>query len=125
MNFYDTLNSEQLKRELVSRGIFDFPSTKKGMVDELKGHLCGVQRVPALLLLNPVTDLLDMNLITYTVLSFEPLHDLKGNVKRELVKRGIRNTEHGIQNTEYGIRKMRNTGIKQAICCSFHFKIRK
>ena len=43
VNFYDTLNSEQLKRELVSRGIFEFPSTKKSMVDELKGHLCGVQ----------------------------------------------------------------------------------
>ena len=84
MNFYDTLSSEQLKRELVSRGIFDFSSTKKGMVDELKSHLCGVQRVPALLLLNPVTDLLDMNLITYTVLSFEPLHDLKGHVKHLL-----------------------------------------
>ena len=50
------------------------------MTDILKDHLCGVQRVPALFLLNPTADLLDMNLLDYTVLSFKPLHDLKGHI---------------------------------------------
>ena len=60
--FFESLNAEELKRELLSRGVFDFPSTKKGMTEELKSHLCGVQRIPALLLLNPCAHLQDMNL---------------------------------------------------------------
>ena len=36
--------------------------------------------MPALLLLNPTADLGEMNLLKYTVLSFEPLHDLKGHI---------------------------------------------
>ena len=78
---FESLNHEELRQELVSRWIYDFPPNyKKAMTDILKDHLCGVQRVPALLLLNPTTDLGEMNLIDYTVLSFEPLHDLKGHI---------------------------------------------
>ena len=84
INFHESLTPDELCRELVSRGIFDFPSAKKGMVEELKKHLCEVQRVPALLLMNPCSDLGDMNLTNYTVLSFEPLHDLKGHIAKLL-----------------------------------------
>ena len=78
---FESLTREQLRQELLSRQIYDFPpNNKKGMTDILKNHLCGVQRVPALLLLNPTADLWDMNLLDYTVLSFEPLHDLKGHI---------------------------------------------
>lgn len=68
-----SLSREELRQELVSRQIYDFPpNNKKAMTDILKDHLCGVQRVPASLLLNPTADLLDMNLVNYTFLSFEP-----------------------------------------------------
>ena len=113
---FESLTHEQLRQELVSMQIYDFPpNNKKSMTDILKDHLCGVQRVPALLLLNPAADLWDMNLLDYTVLSFEPLHDLKSHIAtREPLKYGIRNsgiTEYGI--AEYGIR---NNGIWKAAC---------
>ena len=78
---FESLSREELRQELVSRHIYDFPpNNKKRMTDILKDHLCGVQRVPALLLLNPTADLWEMNLLDYNVLSFEPLHDLKGHI---------------------------------------------
>ena len=78
---FESLSREELRQELVSRHIYDFPpNNKKLMTDILKDHLCGVQRVPALLLLNPTADLWEMNLLNYTVLPFEPLHDLKGHI---------------------------------------------
>ena len=80
---FESLNREELQKELVSRQIHDFPPTKKGMAEVLKSNLCGVQRVPALLL-NPCADPMDMNLIDYTVLSFEPLHDLQGHIHKLL-----------------------------------------
>ena len=78
---FESLSREELRQELVSRHIYDFPPiNKKRMTDILKDNLCGVQRVPALLLLNPTADLWEMNLLNYTVLPFEPLHDLKGHI---------------------------------------------
>ena len=53
-------------------------------MEELKSHLRGVQRVPALLLLNLYAPLEDMNLFNYEVLPFEPLHDLKGHIAKLL-----------------------------------------
>ena len=47
-------------------------------VDTLKGILCGVQRVPSLLMFSPECALGDLNLQDYEVIPFEPLHDLKG-----------------------------------------------
>ena len=67
------------------------------MTDILKDHLCGVQRVPALLLLNPTVDLCDMNLFKYTVLSFEPLHDLKGHIAILLSKLPSVITQPGVK----------------------------
>ena len=43
-------------------------------------YLQGVQRVPTLLLLNPLENLSHLNLKKYTVLDCEPLHDLKGHL---------------------------------------------
>ena len=81
VNSFESLSRKELRQELVSRQIYDFPpNNKKAMTDILKDHLCGVQRVPALLLLNTTADLWEMNLLKYTVLSFEPLHDLKGHI---------------------------------------------
>ena len=44
----------------------------------MKDVLCGVQREPSLLLFTPEVCLEDMSLQRYSVLPFEPLHDLKG-----------------------------------------------
>ena len=86
MSSFESLSREELRQELVSRHIYDFPpNNKKGMTDILKDHLCGVQRVPALLLLNPTADLWEINLLNYAVLPFEPLHDLKGHIANLLI----------------------------------------
>ena len=52
----------------------------------LKDTLCGVQRVPSLLLLDPTVDpkSSEYNLADYCVLPFEPLHDLKGHLSKIL-----------------------------------------
>ena len=78
LKFYDNLNKDELRRELEARGVKDYPTTRKGRVDTLKGILCGVQRVPSLLMFCPESTLTDLNLQEYVVLPFEPLHDLKG-----------------------------------------------
>ena len=59
-------------------GVEDYPTTRKGRLYTLKGILCGVQRVPSLLMFSPGSALGDLNLQDYEVLPFEPLHDLKG-----------------------------------------------
>ena len=55
-----------------------FAASKNGRLDVLKNVLCGVQRLPSLLLFTPEVCLEDMSLQRYSVLPFEPLHDLKG-----------------------------------------------
>ena len=86
LKFYDDLSTEDLRRELEARGVKDYPTTKKGRTDALKGILSGVQRVPSLLMFSPESSLSDLNLQDYEVLSFEPLHDLKGYLGRVLKK---------------------------------------
>ena len=54
LRFYDELNKGELRRELEARGVKDYPTTRKGRVYTLKGILCGVQRVPSLLMFSPV-----------------------------------------------------------------------
>ena len=56
----------------------DYPTTWKRRIDTLKVILCGVQRVPSLLMFSPERALGDLNLQDYEVLPFEPLHNLKG-----------------------------------------------
>ena len=86
LKFYDDLSTEDLRRELEVRGVKDYPTTKKGRTDALKGILSGVQRVPSLLMFSPESLLSDLNLQDYEVLSFEPLHDLKGYLGSVLKK---------------------------------------
>ena len=74
----DELNKDELRRELEAGGVKDYPTTRKGRVDTLKCILCGVQRVPSLLMFSPECALGDLNIQDYEVLPFEPLHDLKG-----------------------------------------------
>ena len=78
LRFYDELNKDELRRELEARGVKDYPTTRKGRVDTLKGILCCVQRVPSLLMFSPESPLGDLNLQDYEVFPFEPLHDLRG-----------------------------------------------
>ena len=78
LRFYDELNKDELRRELEARGVKDYPTTQKGRIYTLKGILCGVQRVPSLLMFSPESALGDLNLQDYEVLPFVPLHDLKG-----------------------------------------------
>ena len=53
---------DELRRELEARGVKDYPTTWKGRLDTLKGMLCGVQRVPSLLMFSPESALGDLNL---------------------------------------------------------------
>ena len=46
----------------------DYPTTRKGRIDTLKGILCGVQRVPSLLMFSPESALGDLNLQDFEVL---------------------------------------------------------
>ena len=50
------------------------------MTSKLQKILCGVQRVPSLLVTKPEQPLTELNLESYTILDCEPLHDLKGHV---------------------------------------------
>ena len=73
LKFYEALNKRELQLELEAR-IKEYPGSKNGRLDVLKE----VQRVPSLLLFTPEVCLEDMSLQRYSVLPFEPLHDLKG-----------------------------------------------
>ena len=82
LNFYEGLNTYELRQELVARQINNIPGSKQGRLQLLKDTLCGVQRVPSLLLLDPTVDpkSSEYNFADYCVLPFEPLHDLKGHL---------------------------------------------
>ena len=86
MKFYEELSSDELRMELEKRAIMDYPTDKKGRLATLKGLLCGVQRVPSLLMFAPETSLSELNLSSYCVLPCEPLHDLKGYLAAVLRK---------------------------------------
>ena len=77
IKLYEELGSDQLRMELEKRAIMDYPSDKKGRLATLKGLLCGVQRVPSMLMFAPETSLSELHLSSYCVLPCEPLHGLK------------------------------------------------
>ena len=78
LKFYEELSSDQLRLELEKRAVMDYPTDKQGRLATLKRILCGVQRVPSVLLLAPEATLAELHLGSYCVLPCEPLHDLKG-----------------------------------------------
>ena len=80
LTFYEGLSADDLCKELVSRQMYDFANSKQDKLRVLKDTLCGIQRVPSLLLLDPTVDpsTPEYNLGDYCVLPFEALHDLKG-----------------------------------------------
>lgn len=85
--FYEELSRDQLRMELEKRAVKDYPTDKGGRLAVLKDILCGVQRVPAILLLTPEATLPTLHMSSYCVLPCEPLHDLKeylGAVLRRL-----------------------------------------
>ena len=77
---FSNLNKSQLIEELRCRGVFDLSGRKPDLVSELQKILCGVQRVPTMLINNPSQSLSELNLELYTILDSEPLHDLKGHL---------------------------------------------
>ena len=77
---FANLSKEQLREELRMRGVFDLSGKKQELAAKLQKLLCGVQRVPTMLINNPSQPLSELNLESYTVLDSEPLHDLKGHL---------------------------------------------
>lgn len=75
------MNNRELQQELRLRNKFVFGRTKADLIQCLRSTLCGAQRVPSLLLMNPTQSLMTSNLKEYTVLDCEPLHDLKGHIQ--------------------------------------------
>ena len=86
LTFYEGLSADDLRKELVSRQMYDFANSKQDKLRLLRDTLCGVQRVPSLLLLDPTVDpsTPEYNLGDYCILPFEPLHDLKGYLSKLL-----------------------------------------
>ena len=77
---FEKLKVAELRKELRARSIFSTDGTKPELQQQLVHELCGVQRVPSLLLLHPQQQLPQLNLQHYTVLDCEPLHDVKGHL---------------------------------------------
>ena len=67
IKFYEELSSNQLQRELEIRAIMDSPSDKKGRLATLKGHLCGLQRVPSMFMFAPEASLSELHSSSYCV----------------------------------------------------------
>ena len=80
----DKLHVNDLRKELHVRGVTNLEGLKPELQQQLDDILRGVQRVPALLLLNPAQSLADLNLQYYEVVACEPLHDLKGHLSNLL-----------------------------------------
>ena len=53
LKFYDNLNAKELRKELEKRGCKEYPNSKHGKLGILKNILCGVQRVPSLMMFSP------------------------------------------------------------------------
>ena len=77
---FHNLRIEDLKHELQARGVNDVRKPKPELQQQLRQLLEGIHRVPSLLLLNPLQPLTEIHLSRYTVLTSEPLHDLKGHL---------------------------------------------
>lgn len=81
---FDKLRVEELRKELRARKMYDLDQPKLQLKKSLDEILRGVQRVPAMLLLNPTQGLNLLHLERYEVMACEPLHDLKGHLKNLL-----------------------------------------
>ena len=74
---FDSLRVAELKEEIHARGIYDTDHCKDDLQRMLPSILQGIQRIPSLMLLNPIQPLSQVHLDNYTILNCEPLHDLK------------------------------------------------
>lgn len=78
---FKDMTVSELKIECAARGLdVDERLKKKELQQNLKDHLKGVQRVPALLINEQDKSLKDINLDMYEVLPTEPLHDVKEHI---------------------------------------------
>lgn len=78
---FKDMTVSELKIECAARGLdVDERLKKKELQQNLKDHLRGVQRVPALLINEQDKSLKDINLDMYEVLPTEPLHNVKEHI---------------------------------------------
>ena len=82
----ESLSKDQLREELQQRDVYTEATTKKELQQTLHKALHGVQRVPSLLIHDPMQDLSKLHLEQYQVLDCEPLHDLKGHISNLLTE---------------------------------------
>ena len=59
LKFYDNLNATKLRKELEESVCEEYPNSKNGKLSILKNTLCGVQRVPSLMMFSPKSNLED------------------------------------------------------------------
>ena len=69
LKFYKELSRDQLRMELEKRAVKDYPTDKGGRLAALEDILCGVQRVPGILLLTPEAILPALHMCNYLVVS--------------------------------------------------------
>ena len=76
---FSGLSIEEVRQELAKRKLSSDGNSKE-VRKRLVEHLCGLQRVPLLLITNPKEDLKALNLDHYAISDFEPLHAIKGHL---------------------------------------------
>ena len=83
---FENLSKEELLQEIRQQEQYTSSTNKKDLQQDLNKILRGIQRVPSILLTNPVQSLADFNLEQYQVLDCEPLHDIKGHISNVLTE---------------------------------------
>jgi len=85
---FEHLKKKDIQAELRARKLlFNETNNKSDYEKELKSELKGVQRVPALLFLNPTEKMANLNIASYEALPCEPMHDISnhiGNILEEI-----------------------------------------
>ena len=83
-NPFDKMRKAELLRECGARGLPNGDLKKDELEEEVKDHLKGVKRIPALLFSCQTSQSDDIGLKGYDVLSSESLRDLKEHIKNIL-----------------------------------------
>ena len=78
---FANMKKEELINECHYRGLPAGDILKPELEKNLKEHLAGTVRVPAMVFNNQNSSLADLNLAVYEVAPSESLHDLKGHIK--------------------------------------------
>jgi len=82
MKLYDNLKKDEVVNELHQRGVkFSCDEQSKDLHALLVAEMHGIQRVPALFILNPLLDITKSPLHRYEIMFTEPLHDISNHIK--------------------------------------------